>query len=91
MKFGKRHHFPFVQCHVEHIDSDVFHQLTNAEKVPYVDTTIAMVLIDLERQICKANGDESLSCLQTCCIALLAKNWEKLDMGEQENLIAVAK
>lgn len=65
-------------CDRHQVDAVVFVQMTAKSVLPEIFFDVAQQLVELEKKILGATVE--LTCLQTRCIAALAKDWKRIDV-----------
>ena len=73
----------FALHNMDILNADMFHKLTDPQRLPIVDFRAALPLVDAERQIVQAPATKKLSGLQGRCINALAKCWSLIDTDSQ--------
>ena len=93
----------FCSIHARVIDKATFEELTSSIHLPHIHVSVALTLMNLERQIASVaadpvvdlssnNNNNSLSNLQERCVASLHQNWNKVpalvhNQGDQNRLL----
>ena len=66
----------YCQLHQGEILSEVFDDLTNHDQLPLIEKEAALIFLELQSRLFN-NQSNYVSCIQNCCIDVLAHHWQE--------------